>query len=480
MRRVLLIGIALAAWSAPAHAGGPAMVVGAAEDAVQLPTIAAVKTKLDLLHMAGLGAVRITEIWAPGEQAPTAAEQQRLAAVTGAAKLDAMGVYLVVQNAGSKTTPLSTADQTSFAAFAAFIARKYPSITDIAVGNEPNNNRFWLPQFALDGSDRAAVSYESLLALTYDALKAVSPSIDVIGGGLAPHGIDRPGTGKDTHSPTTFVNDLVAAYKATGRSLPIMDSFDMHAYEDNSSLPPSFQHPNTKTISIADYTKLVTALSGFDGTAQPGSTLPIVYGVESQIPADKTSLYTGTEPSTTKPVDEATQGAYYQQALAIAFCQPNVKAFFLFHAFDEPALAGWQSGVYYVDGTPKPSMAVVKNASRDIRGGVIAHCAGLQLTPQAKVTYPSGKALARVPLAVKITCSIDCTAYVRLVKLPQASTTLAITAHGVAGVPMVVKLPARRVAPGPYRITVRLTAPVNPGPPAILQSKPLIIPRASG
>jgi hypothetical protein len=480
---VILAAVVVAVAAVPARAGGPSMLVGAAEDAVQQDNLPAAKAKFDLLRLAGFGAVRITEIWAPGGRAPTAAEQMHLAAVAGAARLDSMKVYMEVMNAGSRTTPLTAADQDAFAAFTAWIARRYPSITDFIVGNEPNNNRFWLPQFALDGSDTAAAAYESLLAKTYDALKAVSTGIDVIGGALDPRGGDKPGAGKPTHSPTTFVTDLVAAYKASGRTQPIMDAFDMHAYEDNSSLPPSFQHPKTATISIADYGKLTGLLAGFDGTGQPGSTLPIVYGefgVESRIPPEKASLYTGTEPATTKPVDEVTQGTYYHDALALAFCQPNVKAFFVLHAFDEPLLPGWQSGVYYADGTPKTSLPVVKNAIRDASGGVIARCQGLQLTPQAKITYPSGKALKRVPLTLRITCDIDCNVYARLAKLPQDSTTLAVRAHVSAGVTTRISFPARRVRAGPYRITVRLTAPVNAGAPARLQSDPLLIPSSSG
>jgi hypothetical protein len=484
MRRLLLAAVLVAAVAAaPAQAGGPTMLVGAAEDAVQQDNLVAAKSKLDLLRLAGFGAVRIAETWTPGDRTPTAIEQKRLAAVTGAAKLDALKVYVAVLNAGSRTTPLMPGDQNDFTAFTAWIARKYPSITEFTIGNEPNNNRFWLPQFALDGSDAAAVAYESLLARTYDGLKAVSTGIDVIGGALAPRGIDRPGTGKDTHSPTVFVTDLVAAYKVSGRTLPIMDAFDLHPYEDNSTLPPSFQHPKTATIAIADYTKLTGVLASFDGTAQPGSTLPIVYGefgVETQIPPEKASLYTGTEPTTTKPVDETTQGNYYHDALALAFCQPNVKAIFVFHAFDEPPLDRYQSGVYYADGTAKTSEPVVQKAIRDAAGGVIARCPGLQLTPQARIAYPFGKALKAVPLTLKVTCDIDCNVYARLAKMPQNSTTLAVSLHLAAGTTTRVKFPARRVRPGPYRFTVRLTAPVNAGPAARLQSDPLIIPSPSG
>ena len=66
MRRFLVLAIVLAAWAAPAHAGGPAMIVGAAEDAVQADNVPAAKAKLDLLKLAGFGAVRITEVWSPG------------------------------------------------------------------------------------------------------------------------------------------------------------------------------------------------------------------------------------------------------------------------------------------------------------------------------------------------------------------------------------------------------------------------------
>src|SRR5207249_813271 len=153
-----------------------------------------------------------------------------------------------------------------------------------------------------DGSDAAATAYEALLAQTYDAIKSVRPGARVMGGALSPRGGDNPAATKPTHSPTTFIKDLGSAYRASGRSTPIMDVFDMHVYEDNSSVPPSFDHLNSTTISVPDYGKLVSLLGqAFDGSGQAGSTLPIYYGefgVETVIPPGKASLYTGTEPST--------------------------------------------------------------------------------------------------------------------------------------------------------------------------------------
>jgi hypothetical protein len=258
-----------------------------------------------------------------------------------------------------------------------------------------------------------------------------------------------------------------------------MDAFDLHAYEDNSSLPPSFQHPKTATIALADYGKLTAALSAFDGTPQPGSTLPIVYGefgVESQIPATKASAYTGKEPATTKPVDESTQATYYHDALALAFCQPNAKAFFFFHAFDEPALPGWQSGVYYADGTPKSSEPTVKAAIRDVTGGVITLCPGLQLTPKAILGFPTGRALASRPFRVKVKCDIDCDAVVKLSRQPANSTTLETRAHVLAGNLTNITLPKRKILGGTYRFSIKLTAPVNVGPAKMVVGKPVAIP----
>ena len=96
--------------------------------------------------------------------------------------------------------------------------------------------------------------------------------------------------------------------------------------------------------------------SAFDGTPQLGSKLPIVYdeyGVDSQIPDGKRRFYGGREPATTKPVSEGVQAAYYRTALEMAACQPTVRGFLIFHVTDENDYNRWQSGVYYVDGTPK-------------------------------------------------------------------------------------------------------------------------------
>jgi hypothetical protein len=436
------------------------MLVGVTEDAVRQPTLPQAKAEMDLVKLVGFDAIRLSQTWQPGETSLTAAELAPLANAVEAAKLDGIQVLLTVTQLGSRTTPLSDQDQADFAAFAAWLARRLPTVRRFIVSNEPNLNRFWMPQFAEDGTDVAAPAYEQLLARTYDALKAVDPAIEVLGGALAPRGGDKGGGIRPTHSPTVFLQDLAAAYRASGRAAPIMDALAIHPYEDNSSIAPSKGlHPHTTTIALGDYDKLVALLAqAFAGTPQPGAQLPIFYdefGVETDIPPAEASLYTGTEPKTIHPVDEATQAAYYREALAMSFCEPTVQGISLFHAFDEKERAGWQSGLYYVNQQPKASLAPTRTAIEETGRGVIAHCDGLHLRIHAKVRG-SG-------LRPQLTCDLDCRYVATLVRLPR---TVARKAAGVAvgGTPRTLRLSAAHLKPGRYQVRFALRAALNPAP----------------
>ena len=48
------------------------------------------------------------------------------------------------------------------------------------------------------------------------------------------------------------------------------------------------------------------------------------------------------------------QPVQLQDAIRVAYCQPAVGAYFNFHLYDERDLAGWQSGVFWPDGSPRP------------------------------------------------------------------------------------------------------------------------------
>lgn len=460
------------------------MMVGAGDDFLKSTDLTVSTARMRLARLAGFDTVRISSVWWPGEEQPDDVELRQLRNVAGAARLTATRVVVSVHNNGSRTTPLTEEARAEFVKYTLSIARLFPTFTEFVIGNEPNLNRFWLPQFAEDGSSVSAAAYLPLLAETYDALKARSARLRVWGGALAPRGIDRPGTGRDTNSPTKFIRDLGAAYRASERDRPIMDGLAIHPYGDSSSQPPILSaHPRTSAIGLADYAKLVGLLGeAFDGTAQRGSTLPVLYdefGVESRIPAPKARLYSGTEPAATKPVDEATQGEYYRQALELAFCQANVRGLIFFHVADEPARAGWQSGVYYVDGKAKASLKAVAAAARESRRGVVAYCPGLRLVPAVrKVVWPRGTALAgKTRLRFRIHCTLDCGYVARLVPVGGRRSALVARGELVGGALRAVTLPGTPVKPGLYVLRLSLAAPVNRGAVRTVVSPALRLPR---
>ena len=121
-------------------------------------------------------------------QLPARPSSTILRNVVGAAQLSAVKVYLSVYPPGSSVTPLTPEAREQFAAYLTVLKQQLPSVKDVIVGNEPNINRFWLPQFTPTGSDAAAPAYLALLARSYDAIKAVDPATRVWGGALAPRG----------------------------------------------------------------------------------------------------------------------------------------------------------------------------------------------------------------------------------------------------------------------------------------------------
>jgi hypothetical protein len=375
---VLLAAIA-GALPAPAPAASfkpKALLVGAAEDGAMDGGAIEADAKMSLAALAGFDTIRVTSIWHPGQRTIADGEQATLQAVADSAALHGIRLIVSVYPFGSKTVPQYATTRAQFAAYAASIPRLVPSIRYLIVGNEPNLNRFWMPQFTKTGLDAAASSYLGLLAQTYDAIKAAAPATVVIGGSLAPRGSDDPKLARPTHSPTRFILDLGAAYRRSHRTRPVMDWFSIHPYVERSNLPPSFAHPRTTTISIADYDKLVRLLGqAFDGTHQRGSTLPILYdefGVQTRAPVDKRQLYANQNlRSSVDAVDEATQGRYYRQALQLAVCQKNVVGLLFFHVSDEADLDRWQSGIYYADNTPKSDLPVVKAAALAARVGTL-------------------------------------------------------------------------------------------------------------
>ena len=238
-----------------------------------------------------------------------------------AARAGETRIFLGVYHPGSATTPLTTDARAQFASYVAAIVRDVPAIGDVIVGNEPNLNRFWLPQFDEAGNDVAAPAYFALLAEVYDAAKGVDEDVTDLGRRARPRAGSTGPAPAATPTPrrrssATSAPPTARAAATTRRSTASPSIRTRRARASRPTAPPT---PRRSRSCMADYEEKLRPL--LDEAFGPG--LPVLYselGVETAIPPAKASLYEGTEPG--EPVDEATQADYYRRAIELA-CLPG-------------------------------------------------------------------------------------------------------------------------------------------------------------
>jgi chitodextrinase len=340
----------------------------------------------------GASAFRFTLQWGPGATQLSSTDAAALDKAVGTAA--GSRVVLAVYGATADAAPTDATRRDQYCSYLKSVLARYPSVRDVVIWNEPNKSLFWKPQLNADGSPAVPAAYEALLAQCYDALHAAFPTVNVIGLALSSTGNDDAGS----QSPGNFIRKVGDAYRASGRAARILDTIAFHPYPSKPSERPWAQHIGSKVIGQGDWNKLMYNLwLAFNGTGQPipDNGVPIWYledGFQSQVPAGKASLYTGTEnvaalpewtggepdspaPSATSPAPD--QGTQVLDSVRLAACQPNVGAYFNFLLADEPILTGWQSGPLYIDRTPKASYPAFQQAFAAATSGTI-DCAALK------------------------------------------------------------------------------------------------------
>ena len=370
---LLTILLVLTSKTEPAVKIKKARIYGVAEDGGRNHRVAAANARWELAADTNFNAVRSTVPWVPGQKNLNHRDQAAIRNSIQAAETLGKTLILTVFPWWETKTPATSAEQWDFVNFVGYLAKEFPEVRHWEIWNEPNLSQFVRPQFGPDGRNISAKFYLRALARSYDRLKAANPENIVIGGALASTGKDDPWVEVKTTSPVVFIQKLGEAYRASGRTRPVMDWFSIHPYGTNSSESPDTPHPNSTTIGFADYPKLVALLGeAFNGTAQEGSAIPILYseyGVDTIIPPEKLSAYKGSELPATKPVAEDVQAAFYATALELTLRQPTVVGVIFIHTVDEKELDRWQSGIYYADGTPKKSQPLLKEAIRKVEQG---------------------------------------------------------------------------------------------------------------
>jgi hypothetical protein len=406
MRLPLAVVLAVLACCGTAWAG-PELLLGVADDDLKWTE----DTKgIVLNHQAvGFKAVRVTLNWKPGQTKLDDDGRTYMRRAQSAARL---GHKVVVGVFGPPDAPpVMPESRTQYCSYVVDALARARNVTDVVIWNEVNSALFWKPQAG------ASAYYAQLLAECYDTLHKYRRTVNVITS-TSPH-----------EDPAKFIRGLGEAYRASGRAQPLFDTFGHNAYPEHTRESPYAAHPTIPSLDQGDYWRLMQVLTAaFGGTAQPvpgggsittpatGSgknaqparTWPVTIwyledGFETVVPADKRSRYTGTEPNRmlVQPLATKTrvgpvvpdQASQLKDAIELAWCQPAVGAFFNFQFVDEVGLAGWQSGLLWADGTPKPSYEPVKAMLAAVAAGTV-DCSRFPVSAtgprSAAVTAPTG------------------------------------------------------------------------------------------
>jgi hypothetical protein len=314
---------------------------------------------------------RWTLSWNPGN--PTAITElpflQRAAPVAQAHGVHVVLVLYPGLN-GTSSPDARDHDPTAFCNWAAIVANtvKQWGIHDYVVLNEPNTALYWAPQKDASGNDIAAAPVEALLAQCYDALHAADANANVIGLGLSP----RASTEKSSNDPLSFLRDVGAAYRASGRTKPIMDQLALHPYPrpDVKGSPPDAGWGDTgdaaNRFSISQLDRVKQAVyDAFNGTGQPTTLNGLTFRLDEVGWQTDTSSYPQYFNTETWPqiITEQQQADYLTETVTKYFaCDPTVTDVELFLLVDEATRdgksrdgssvigGGWQSGLLTAGG----------------------------------------------------------------------------------------------------------------------------------
>ena len=254
--------------------------------------------------------------------------------------------------------PATNNDPAAFCAWAGQVAATVSKwgIHDYIVWNEPNTALYWSPQDA-----GAAAKYEALLAACYDTIHAADPAANVIGFGLSP----RKGTSTQT-SPIDFLKAAGDAYKASGRTTPIMDMLSVHPYPNpnNPTDGPDVGYQDPKSYGIPNLDRIKQAVyDAWNKTGQPTTLNGLLLVLDEVGWQTLTTAYAQyIRDENVKVVTEDQQTQYLQQATQKYFtCDPTISTVNWFLLVDEATRdgkdatgavlgGGWQSGLLTAGG----------------------------------------------------------------------------------------------------------------------------------
>jgi hypothetical protein len=265
-------------------------------------------------------------------------------------------------------------DPKAYAAFAHAVAARYKGrIARYLVWNEPNIPGWLSPQNTCTGARRARVCtpvsphlYRGLVRAAVPQLHRADPGAKVLIGELAPIG-DPLHTENSTVAPLRFLRAFAcvdAAYRPirTGRCRGFKpasaDAFGHHPHGKRAAPTQASADPDwAKMGDLPRLERTLDRLTRAGRIRAPGRRLDI-YLTEFGYQTSPPDHFSG--------ITVAHQALWLQQAAYLAWRDPRVKSLTYYQWEDEPvrwrglgsiSYAGWQSGLLYVDGRPKPAFS---------------------------------------------------------------------------------------------------------------------------
>jgi Cellulase (glycosyl hydrolase family 5) len=266
--------------------------------------------------------------------------------------------------------------------FAQAVASRYsgnfmslPAVQAIEIWDEPNSGDWLTPQFT-GKTFTGAAHYREMLNASYKAIKSVNSKVDVVVGGTDPYG-DPPGgpypASGARSRPVEFWQQVLCVKPAKTKKTkkgkqPAATkyvrtagcngtvNFDIFAHHpiDNTGGGPLKSGPNRYDASTPDLGRVVSVLRGAEkaGTTNGGKH-----------PVWVTEFWWDSKPPNRVGAPLATQARWIQQSMYL-FWKAGASVAINFQiddSSDRPNVhAGFQSGVYFIDGRSKPSLTAFR------------------------------------------------------------------------------------------------------------------------
>jgi hypothetical protein len=232
-----------------------------------------------------------------------------------------------------------------------------PRVAAFQVWNEPNLNQYLNPQW-VGTNATAPTMYRAMLNAFYAGLKSVDPSALVVTAGTAPFGDPEPDGARIM--PALFWRDVLCLRKTSagglaGTACPDPAHFDVLAHDMYSWGSPSTHALWPDDVAIPDVGKLTRVLRAAERT---GRALPRL-----RHPLWITEVGYNSKPPNPFGVPVARQANWLAETLAELW-REGASAVFWEQVGDQPPVPNYgttsQSGVYYLDGQPKPALAAFR------------------------------------------------------------------------------------------------------------------------